>query len=218
MNATCDVRIAIADDHPVIRHAVANALGTLPGFAVVTAARSGHELLNTLGEGAWDLIITDLSMDSTQSETDGLNLIARLRRHHPSVPILVFTMLNNDDVLYRLSRAGVAGIVDKCEGVEEFQTAAQEIMRNHRPYYSERIRNRLGHSARDGSEPHKPGLTKKELEVVRQFVAGIALTDIARQLHRSISTVATQKTTAMKKLRLRTNAELVKYAQDNGLA
>jgi two-component system capsular synthesis response regulator RcsB len=60
-------------------------------------------------------------------------------------------------------------------------------------------------------------LTKKELEVVRHFALGASLTEIARKVNRSISTVATQKSAAMKKLRLRTNAELVLYAQENGL-
>jgi len=217
MNATRDFRIVIADDHPVIRHAIIHALNELPGFTVDAAVKSGGELLGVLSKSHWDLVITDFTMDTGKSDTDGLSLISQLRRQYPDIPIVVFTMLNNDDVLARLSRSGIAGIVDKCEGVEEFRTAAREVMHQRRPYFSEKIRARL-QQLPDGMESGKSVLTKKELEVIRLFAAGATLTEIAHHVNRSISTIATQKSTAMKKLFLRTNADLVKYAQDNGLA
>ncbi|MBN3757391.1 response regulator transcription factor [Paraburkholderia sp. Tr-20389] len=218
MNHSRDFRIVIADDHPVIRHAVIHALNGLPGFTVDAAVKSGTELLGVLSQGHWDLIITDFTMDTGKSDTDGLSLIGQLCRQHPHIPVVVFTMLNNDDMLARLSRSGVAGIVDKCEGVEEFRSAALEVMHDRRPYFSQRIRARLQHLPfGNGKDGRKPILTKKELEVVRLFASGASLTEIARHVNRSISTVATQKSAAMKKLLLQTNADLVKYAQENGL-
>lgn len=219
MNAIREFRVAIADDHPVIRHAVINALGNMPGFAVDAAVRSGVELLNSLSQGNWDLVITDFTMDGAQHDTDGLGLIAQLRKQHPGLPILVFTMLNNDDLLIRLKQSGVAGIVDKCEGIEEFRSAALEVMAHRRPYFSEKIRARLHHRTTDeAGERTTPNLTRKESEVLRLFASGASLTAIARHVNRSVSTVATQKSAAMKKLQLKTNADLVKYAQDKGLA
>ena len=218
MNKNREFKVAIADDHPVIRQAVINAIENLPGFTVGAHAHSGRELLDRLAEGMWDLIVTDLSMDSTRSDTDGLNLISSLYRRHPSVPIVVFTMLNNDDVLFRLSRSGVAGIVDKCEGVGEFQLAIQAVMNQRRPAFSERVRSRLlRRSGSFASQSTGPVLTKKEMDVIRCFAAGASLTQIALQVNRSVSTIATQKSSAMKKLGLATNADLVKYVQENGL-
>ncbi|ACC72612.1 response regulator transcription factor [Paraburkholderia phymatum] len=218
MNPSRAFRIVIADDHPVIRHAVIHALNGLPGFTVDAAVKSGAELLGVLSQGKWDLIITDFTMDTGKSETDGLSLIGQLCRQHPDVPVVVFTMLNNDDMLARLSRSGVAGVVDKCEGVEEFRSAALEVMHHRRPYFSAKIRMRLQHlNFGNGRRGGEPALTKKELEVIRLFASGASLTDIARHLNRSLSTIATQKSAAMKKLYLQTNADLVKYAQENGL-
>ena len=216
MNATSDFRIVIADDHPVIRHAVMHALNALPGFTVDAAVKSGTELLGVLSQGNWDLVITDFTMDTGKRDADGLSLIGQLRRQHPDIPVVVFTMLNNDDVLARLSRSGIAGIVDKCEGIEEFRSAALGVMHHRRPYFSEKIRARL-QQLPHGREGGKSILTKKELEVTRLFASGASLTEIAHQVNRSISTIATQKSTAMKKLFLRTNADLVRYAQENGL-
>ncbi|SKC83911.1 two component transcriptional regulator, LuxR family [Burkholderia sp. CF099] len=217
MNAIRDFRIAIADDHPVIRHAVISALTGMPGFIVDAAVKSGNELLQLLSQGTWDLIITDLTMGTAQDDIDGLDLIARLRKRYPDIPVVVFTMLANDDVLIRVSRSGVAGIVDKREGIEEFRIAAREVMQHRRPYFSAKIRARLHRL--DGNEKNggKPALTKKEMNVIRLFASGASLTEIARQVNRSVSTVATQKSTAMKKLHLETNADLVKYSQVNGL-
>ncbi|MHB9834182.1 response regulator transcription factor [Paraburkholderia terrae] len=217
MNATRDFRIAIADDHPVIRYAVISALTGIPGFIVDAAVKSGKELLQLLSEGTWDLIITDLTMGTAQDDIDGLDLIARLRKRYPDIPVVVFTMLASDDVLIRVSRSGVAGIVDKREGIEEFCIAAREVMQHRRPYFSAKIRARLHRP--DGNETNggKSVLTKKEMNVIRLFASGASLTEIARQVNRSVSTVATQKSTAMKKLHLETNADLVKYSQVNGL-
>ncbi|WP_343657528.1 response regulator transcription factor [Paraburkholderia caribensis] len=219
IDAARDFRIAIADDHPVIRHAVINALSSMPGYNVDAAARSGNELLQVLSDGNWDLIITDLTMGTARNDIDGLTLIARLRKRHPDIPVVVFTMLANDDVLIRVSRSGVAGIVDKREGVDEFRIAAHEVMQHRRPYFSANIRARLRHHRPQGNEKDsgKPVLTKKEMDVIRLFASGASLTEIARQVNRSVSTVATQKSTAMKKLQLATNADLVKYSQLNGL-
>jgi two-component system, NarL family, captular synthesis response regulator RcsB len=218
MNVTRDFRIAIADDHPVIRHAVIDALQGIPGFKVELAAKSGAQLLASLTGREWDLIVTDFSMDTTQRETDGLSLIARLRQYYPRVPVVVFTMLNNDDVLTRLSRSGIAGIVDKCEGIDEFRAAATEVLHNGRRYFSARVRTRLLQRPEAADKPFgKQALTRREIEVIRYFASGASLTEIARKVNRSISTVATQKNTAMKKLHAKTNADLVKYAQENGL-
>jgi two-component system, NarL family, captular synthesis response regulator RcsB len=217
MNATRDFRIAIADDHPVIRHAVISALTGIPGFIVDAAVKSGKELLQLLSEGTWDLIITDLTMGTAQDDIDGLDLIARLRKRDPDIPVVVFTMLASDDVLTRVSRSGVAGIVDKREGIEEFCIAAREVMQHRRPYFSAKIRARLHRSDGNKKDGGKAALTKKEINVIRLFASGASLTEIARQVNRSVSTVATQKSTAMKKLHLETNADLVKYSQVNGL-
>ncbi|WP_229514673.1 response regulator transcription factor [Paraburkholderia terrae] len=217
MNATRDFRIAIADDHPVIRYAVISALTGIPGFIVDAAVKSGKELLQLLSEGTWDLIITDLTMGTAQDDIDGLDLIARLRKRYPDIPVVVFTMLVSDDVLIRVSRSGVAGIVDKREGIEEFCIAAREVMQHRRPYFSAKIRARLHRPDGNGTNGGKSVLTKKEMNVIRLFASGASLTEIARQVNRSVSTVATQKSTAMKKLHLETNADLVKYSQVNGL-
>ena len=217
MNATRDFRIAIADDHPVIRHAVISALTGIPGFIVDAAVKSGKELLQLLSEGTWDLIITDLTMGTAQDDIDGLDLIARLRKRYPDIPVVVFTMLASDDVLTRVSRSGVAGIVDKREGIAEFCIAAREVMQHRRPYFSAKIRARLHRSDGNKKDGGKAALTKKEINVIRLFASGASLTEIARQVNLSVSTVATQKSTAMKKLHLETNADLVKYSQVNGL-
>jgi two-component system capsular synthesis response regulator RcsB len=97
----------------------------IPGFLVDAAVKSGKELLQLLSEGTWDLIITDLTMGTAQDDIDGLDLIARLRKRYPDIPVVVFTMLASDDVLIRVSRSGVAGIVEKREGIEEFRIAAR---------------------------------------------------------------------------------------------
>ncbi|AHI66496.1 response regulator transcription factor [Burkholderia thailandensis] len=218
MDSQQAIRVIIADDHPIVQFAVTDALNALPPFRVVSAASSGRELLETLKSQACDLIVTDFTMQQSLHDEDGFRLIARLRRLHPEIPIVVFTMLTNGGILNQLCQMGVAGIVGKDEDIGVLgQTCLRTLTCKH-PCLSPGIATRLAEGGDTlPGQRNVSALTPKELEVVRLFAMGVSLTDIARQLNRSITTVATQKRSAMRKLHVATNADLVTYSHEQGL-
>jgi two-component system capsular synthesis response regulator RcsB len=213
-----ELRIAIADDHPVIRHAAAAAFSRVTGMCIAASVASGAELLDALQMGEWHLVITDLLMHGVEADRDGLHLVRRLKRLYPAIPIIVFTMVRNRDILQELDQMDVAGIVTKTESVGIFIEAALDVALHSRRYRSAGLKAIL-----DGSGPAVPALadrsslTGKELEVIRMYGAGLSLTDIAARVSRSVSTVATQKGNAMRKLGMTSNADLIRYAQINRL-
>lgn len=217
-NLSCQARVVIADDHPIVQRAVSDCLNALPGFRVVLTVASGDELLSVLATHEVDLIVTDFSMQQADEDKDGLRLIAHLLRVHEHTPIVVFTMLTNSGVLSQLCRMGVAGLVGKGEEICELGLVCSRVARGKGQFLSPGIAHKL---AAAGSL--KPGqadfqlLTQKELEVVRLFSHGTSLTDIARMLSRSLGTVATQKRSAMRKLHVDTNVDLVTCAREQGL-
>lgn len=218
MNALQDTRVVVADDHPIILLAITDTLQALPGFKVIATVGSGQELLEVLTQQECDLIVTDLTMQQTQPDEDGLRLIARLRRLYANLPIVVFTMLTNTGILHQLVQLGVTGLVGKDENLSALERICIRSLAGKAPCLSPGVQARLASVGNAPSSMHSASLlTPKELEVIRLFSRGVSLTEIARQLSRSITTVATQKRSAMRKLNVTTNADLVTYANEQGL-
>lgn len=218
MNALQDTRVVVADDHPIIRLAITDTLQALPGFKVIATVASGQELLDVLQGKECELIVTDFTMQQAQPDEDGLRLISRLRRLHSNIPIVVFTMLTNTGILHQLVQLGVTGLVGKDENLSVLEQICIRSLAGKPPRLSPGISARLASAGNSPSGARSaPLLTPKELEVVRLFSMGVSLTEMARQLNRSITTVATQKRSAMRKLNVATNADLVTYAHEQGL-
>lgn len=217
--ATQELRIVVADDHPIVLSAITDCLNSLPGYRVEAKADSGARLLAVLAETPCDLIVTDLSMQDDEGGEDGLRLIGRLRRLYPATPIVVFTMLTNGGILHELCQLGVAGLVGKDDPIPTLADICQRVRGASSTILSSRIAERLameGTTAGDFRSANP--LSPRELEVVRLFAQGLTVTDISKRLHRSVTTVATQKRAAMRKLHLESNADLIRYASEHGFA
>ena len=214
-------RAIVADDHPIVRMAMKQLLEALPdGITVGASVASGRELLDALENSPVDLIVTDFSMQQDRPDEDGLRLVARLRRLYPATPVVVFTMVTNGAILHQLCLLGAAGVAGKGEDLAVLGQVCRRVLGGEAapvlsPGVAQRLADAAGAPAASGPSST---LTPKEIEVVRLFAGGASLTDIAQQLHRSLTTVATQKRSAMRKLRVGSNADLVAYARERGLA
>lgn len=212
--------VIVADDHPIVRIAMKQLLESLPDVTVSAAVASGSELLHALARASVDLIVTDYTMQQADPDEDGLRLIARLRRVYPAIPVVVFTMVTNGAILHELCCLGAAGVVGKGEDISVLGQVCRRVLAGDSgPILSPGVDARLAHaSGEPKATTSGPQLTAKEIEIVRLFASGSSLTEIAHQLNRSLTTVATQKRSAMRKLRVESNADLVAYARDRGLA
>lgn len=210
------LRIVLSDDHPVVRAGVRSLLETAAGlndnWTVVAEAANADELLSLLAQTPLDLLITDFSMPGSRSG-DGLTLIGQIRRRYPDLPVIVLTMISNVPVLRAIADAGVRGLLDKAAAAAELPHVVRMVMQG-REYYGEALRSAL--AGADG-ERDEQVLSPREAEVLRMFVAGNSVSQIAAQLHRSKQTISRQKTDAMNKLGLRNDLEIYDYARSMGL-
>lgn len=202
-------RVVLADDHPVVLKGINLAL-TKDGFAdVVGEAQSPDELLAVLAAQPCDALITDFSMP--EPGRDGLALLAEVRRLYPSLPVMVITTLANPALYREILEIGVRGLIGKSGDAREIPEALQRIVSNH-VYLGASVREMI---MTPPGEPVGKGtladLSPRELEILRLFAAGNSVTDIARATGRGLSTVSQQKTNAMRKLRLETDAEIFEY-------
>ena len=210
------IKVIIADDHPVILFGAAQALLKFPEIEVVGQARQSTELIQLLQKSPCDVVVSDLAMPGGQYG-DGMPLLGYIGRQFPTVRIVVLTMLENPALLKRLREVGVTAVINKSDDLSHIGLAIVHVMRG-QEYIGPSVRIALDSMGLSASGQQRDVvLSKRELEVVRLFVSGMTITEIAAQLKRSIKAISTQKNTAMRKLGIERDSELFQYAQSNGL-
>lgn len=209
-------RVVVADDHPIILLGVRHALDAFDDIVLLGQARQSTELVEMLRRAPADVVVTDLSMPGGRYG-DGLALIGYLRRHFPDLRIVVLTMLGNGALLRRLFDAGAVTVVGKCDDLSHIGLAVRQAMRGLR-HVSPSLRMALERASAGGGVAALPALSPREIEVVRLFASGLSVSEIGHQLNRSIKTISSHKMTALRKLGLTGDAQLIEYARVNGLS
>ena len=206
-------RIIIVDDHDAIRRGVRQLLETKPYYQVVGEADDGRAGLELARETRPDIAILDYSIP----ELNGLDLSHALKREFPKIEILVYTMHDREEIVMDVLRAGVRGFVLKSD-TEKHLIAALDALSINRSYFSGAISDALLDQFLD-SKPQSAAssLTHREREVVQHVAEGRINKEIAQRLSISVKTVETHRASAMRKLKLRTTADLVRYAVRNQL-
>ncbi|WP_438868928.1 response regulator [Pseudomonas sp. L1(2025)] len=212
------LRIVLADDHPIFLIGLRAVLERDERVRIVAEANSPQALIEQLQTCDCDVLVTDFMMPA-EPQADGLRLIEQLRRHHPELPIVVVTMLNNAGLFHSILELGVMGLLSKASLADELPQAIDHV-RQRRPYVAHAIRQALSLAGEVGADrlQSQQQLSPRELEVIRLLAAGWTVGEIAAQLHRSKQTVSAQKVSAMRKLGLGNDAALFIYVQEHGLA
>lgn len=211
------LRIVIADDHPLVLMAMADLLKKHLGFEVVAALDTPTALVEQLARDAPQVVITDYAMPGDDLYGDGIRLVKYLIRHYPGVRVVVLTMVSNPMIVSALYDAGVDAVVFKHDSPNEIVTALQALRRG-RKYYPPglpRRRSPAGRGTLIGERINS--LSPKEFEVLRHFVRGESMMQVADSLKRSVKTVSGQKIAAMRKLEVRTDQELVAFCVEHGM-
>ncbi|MGH8037733.1 MAG: response regulator [Stenotrophomonas sp.] len=210
------LRIIIADDHPVVLIGTKAVIETSGVGQVVAQASSADELLKALAENPCDVLVTDYSMPGSQ-QADGFAMVGMIRRRFPDLPVLMLSVSNNLAILRMVVSTGVLGLVDKASSMDELPLAIHTVYRG-QPYISRTLKDRIDAIGTQGvDEDRARQLSPKEVEVLRLLGGGMQVKEIARYLHKSVSTISRQKGDAMLKLGLKGDAELFDYLRDGHL-
>lgn len=204
-------KIILADDHPLVLMGIREVIEQDRHFEVVDSASGPSDLIAKIPAAQPDIIVTDYAMPGDQAFGDGLKLVEYLIRTFPGIRLLVLTMLTNPIIVSALYDAGVHGVVFKGDSHNDILTALVAI-RSSRKYIPASFRESLRESA--GAESIGERLTTlspREYEVLRHFVGGQSVQDIAKRFNRSIKTVSGHKVSAMQKLGVTTDQQLVAF-------
>lgn len=213
---TFSIRFVLADDHPAVLFGMQNAVGNIDSFKLVGTARNSTEIVDLLNQHPCDVLVTDYAMP-TGEYGDGISMVAFLARRYPELRVVVMTMMDNPAILNALVAERVSCILSKSDDPSHLVPAVHAAFAGG-TYYSPTIRAILDTARSTRNEPSgRHSLTRREAEVVRLFVSGLLVSEIAERLHRSKQTVSTQKISAMRKLGVERDVDLFKYAIETGL-
>jgi DNA-binding NarL/FixJ family response regulator len=211
---TKPIRVLVADDHMIVRTGIRHVLESEPGFEVVGEAGNGADALSLAAELLPDVVVLDISMP----DVSGLELAAKLR-DIGGTRVLILSMHNNAEYVLESVRAGAHGYLLKDTAATELRTAIRAVCQGE-SYFSPPVASRLSAAVRGEHDPRPTGLeqlTAREREVLLGIAQGRTNKEIATELHISHRTVETHRESLMRKLQIRTVAELTRFALGAGI-
>lgn len=207
------IRLLIADDHAIVRSGLIQIFALVPDFEVAGEAINGGEVLECLRQREFDLLLLDVNMPGVS----GPDLIARVKAHRATLPILVLSMHNEAQVASRMLKAGANGYITKDNDPETLMAAIRKVAGGGKYIVPELAEKMVFDVSSSDERPPHTQLSDRELEVFRLLVTGKGVNDIAEALCISNKTVSTHKTRLMEKMNLTSIADLMRYAMDNDL-
>jgi len=211
------IKIVLADDHRIVREGLSALLRQQPDFELVGEAEDGLAAVKLARTLRPDVVVTDISMPGL----NGVEAVRRIHLEEPLVKVLCLSVHDETAMVLSVIDAGAAGYVLKDASFEELVRAIRQVM-THRIYLSPAL---VGifvekYRTRESLEPLAVAaspLTAREREVVQLFSEGYSSNEIAARLNVSAKTVASHREHILAKLRIRSIAELTRYAIREGL-
>jgi two-component system invasion response regulator UvrY len=208
------IKVLLADDHSIVREGLRRIVEESGDLEVVAEAADGREALRQVAELAPDVAVVDISMPGI----DGLEVVSRLKDTHPGLPVLILTMHEEAQYIVRAIEAGAMGYLTKQSAPEQLVTAIRRVYSGQR-YITDDATEALALRIARGTRDKTPldSLSMRELQVLRRLAMGHTNREIAQAYSLSIKTVDTYRARLLKKLDLRNNAELIRFALQNRL-
>ncbi|WP_175964310.1 response regulator transcription factor [Burkholderia pyrrocinia] len=210
------IQIVLADDHPAIISGLLHTLKKHRTVNVVGSAANSTELIAQLAAHRCDVLVSDYAMPGGEYG-DGITLFSFLRRRYPETRIVVLTMIDNAGVIRSLLKLGIECILSKADATDHLLAAVHGAYANGR-YFSPTIAKVVWQIDIEQPATSARELTSREAEVVRLFVSGMSINEIAAHLKRSKQTISSQKNNAMRKLGIERDTDLIKYSIGASLA
>ena len=211
-----ELKILLADDHPLMRQGIRSMLESQPGWTVCGDAGNGREAVAMAKRLSPDVAVIDITMP----ELNGIEAARQIRREMPSVEILILTMHHSDALIAGALEAGARGCILKSDSAR-LLIAAVEAVAQHKPFLAGKVaeavmgRSLKGEVDEEDTVALDHRLSAREREVVQLVAEGRTNKEIATELGVSVKTVDAHRMNIMRRLNVHSVAELVRYAIRN---
>jgi two-component system invasion response regulator UvrY len=207
------IKVLIADDHPVVRLGLRQILADTNDILVGGEAGSAQEVLRLVRDERWDIVLLDISLPGG----NGIALIGEIRKERPETRVLILTAHPEEQYAVRAIKAGAAGFLNKESAPDRLTEALKKIAEGGR-YVSAELAETLASlvAGEAGGQPHER-LSDREFEIMKLLASGKTVSQVALELSLSVKTISTHRTRILRKMNMKTNAELTSYAVRQGL-
>ena len=207
------IKILIADDHAIFRLGLKEIFANhFPGVTIGEAG-TGQDAIEQARKAAWNIVVLDVTMPGR----NGVDVLREIRQIRPALPVLMLSMHPEEQYAVRVLKEGAAGYITKIKAPLEIVEAVKIVLAGNK-YISPALSKRLMEQLKPGAKkPPHDRLSNREYQVMRLTCSGKSLKEIAGELSISIQTVSTHRARILKKMRLHTSAELIRYALENKL-
>jgi DNA-binding NarL/FixJ family response regulator len=213
-----NARVAIVDDHTLLRKGLANLIRGIETYAVLFEADNGKDFINQLQPRLLpDIVLLDINMP----EMDGYETALWLKRNYPGIKILALSMFDNENSIIRMMKNGAKGYILKDIDPAEFRWALDSLMRKGY-YYSELITSKLIHAVSQFDEPNDTPklptqLNHRETEFLKLVCTEMTYKEIAEKMFLSARTIDGYRDALFEKLNVKSRVGLVLYAIKNSI-
>jgi two-component system invasion response regulator UvrY len=207
------IRIAIIDDHAIVRAGLRQYFSEQVDLQVVAEASNGREAVDIVRKGQVDVLVMDLSMP----DQSGVDALAAIKARAPDLPVLILSGFPEEHYATTLLRQGASGYLNKDCDPEEIVKAIRTVYRG-RKYITAGVAELLADGLGGGGDkpPHEQ-LSEREFQVFLRLAKGETIGHMANSMSLSVKTVSTYRTRVMEKMKLESNSDLTYYALKNGL-
>ena len=207
------LRILIVDDHAIVRQGLKQIVAEEFEPAVLGEAGSAQALVEAVRDQEWDVVVLDINLP----DQSGLEVLRQVKELRPTLPVLILSIHPEEQYAVRALKSGASGYLTKESAPEELIAAMRKVMGGGR-YVSSSLAEQLAiNLSLEHDIPMPRGLSDREHQVIERIAQGKTVTQTAGELSLSIKTISTYRARLLKKLRLKTTAQLIRYALDNQL-
>jgi two-component system, NarL family, invasion response regulator UvrY len=206
-------RFLLVEDHIIFRQGVKKVISDALGEVFFGEAGNSGEAITRLHKEKWDLVILDINMPGRS----GLDLIHEIKLFDSSIPILVLSMYEEDQMALRALKAGAKGYLTKTRASEDMIIAITRILEG-KDYLSETVSGLLVQEFRkENKKDALKVLSDREYFVLLRLAGGETVTEISKTLALSVKTISTYRTRVMRKLNLKNMVDLIRFVKENDI-
>ncbi|TXT26783.1 MAG: LuxR family transcriptional regulator [Gallionellaceae bacterium] len=207
------IKILVVDDHALIRKGMKQILDNTEDMRVAGEADSGAQAIRMVQASPYDVVLLDITMP----DRNGIDVLRQLKINHPQMPVLMLSMHPEEQYALRSMKAGAAGYLSKQSAPTQLVKAIRQVASG-KKYISSELAEQLAEGLSQGyQELLHQTLSNREYQTLCLMASGKSLSEIADTMSLSAKTVSVYRARLLEKMKLKNNAEAVRYAINNHL-
>ena len=207
------LKILVVDDHTIVLEGLKQILSGIADIIVTGEASDGNQAFNLVRNNDYDLVLLDIAMPGI----NGLDVLKQLKTEKPELPILMLSMYPEQQYAIRTLKAGASGYLTKESAPEELIAAIRKVCAGGKYVTSSLAEKMASYLEADLKKAPHELLSDREYQVMMMIASGKTVTQIADELSLSVKTISTNRSRALKKMDMKSNAEITYYAIKHSL-